>query len=412
MTQFTAAGYLSNAGRTEAEEKQAFEDNLAATKQLLGGTAQTTLTLVSDQITPTGSFHLVETQAAAATDNCAQILQTNLPDGSWLIVGVANATHVVTFKHAAGGAGQLTLVGGVDFVIDDLTTFLILQRKGTLWEERGREFGADKAAMRAFYAVAGLTQNTYTGRQEEAKGASIASAATLTLGVDGNFFHVTGSGGPITGISSAPSGTIIRLSFEDFSTLTHNGSALILCPPVTRVMVPAETIELISESPGVWRELRPYQGTLDSGAGGSHNASQAETALYTGLIVGKTLGVKRRLRWEADCTLAWRNNVADTLTIRMKYATTIATVTVADPGATSTGHPLRMTGWLSNLATGSQVGTVTIDGTLNPVIASARGALSIDSTVNQNFQITAQFTAIGSPTTPNLTVNHFTLELV
>src|SRR5438132_3437176 len=227
MTTFPAATYLSNAARTESEMKTAFEDFLAATKQLPGGVSLTTLTIVSDQVTPVGGLHRVDTEAAGATDNLAQILQTNLPDGSVLAISVANNARAVVAKHAAGGTGQLSLVGAADFTMTDITTWLLLRRNGTQWDEVGRWYGAAAAAHRIFYGTPGLGQNTFTGRQEWAKGANVASAATLSPGTDGNYFHVTGTT-TITAIASMPAGTALVLEFDGACQITHNATSLIL----------------------------------------------------------------------------------------------------------------------------------------------------------------------------------------
>jgi hypothetical protein len=416
MTQFTAANYLSNAGRTEAELKVAFEDNLAATKQLLGGAAQSTLTLVSDQITPTGAFHLVDTQAAAATDNLAQILQTNLPDGSWLILGIVSASRTVVFKHAAGGTGQLTMLGGVDVTVDNVTTFLSFQRRGTLWEERQRFYGNAVTAFKNFYQVAGLGQNTFTGRQEWHRGADLTAAGTLVLGTDGNYFHVLGAAAAITGISSAPAGTPIMLVFEDFATLTHNATNLVLTPAVSRVMVPGEPVIVVSDASGNWREISGVGGgvrVLYHGPGGTHNASQGETSIASYTIPAKTLGLIRRLRWTAHCSLAWRNNGADTLTLRLKYGGTLCSeVLVNDPTGTGSGV-LRVEAWISEAsATNAQFCVMTLDGQTSPLIQSSHSSQAVDAAVAQTFEVTAQFGALGSPAGVAMAVNHCILELV
>ena len=58
-----------------------------------------------------------------------------------------------------------------------------------------------------------------------AKGADIASAATLVLGTDGNMFDVTGATGPITAIT-VPAGMLFMLQFDSTPTLTHHATNL------------------------------------------------------------------------------------------------------------------------------------------------------------------------------------------
>jgi hypothetical protein len=73
-----------------------------------------------------------------------------------------------------------------------------------------------------------------TGVQQWDKGADVASAATLALGNDGNYFDVTGTTG-ITAITQAAvgaaavqAGTVVRLHFDGILTLTHHATDLIL----------------------------------------------------------------------------------------------------------------------------------------------------------------------------------------
>lgn len=141
MSQLPAAGYLNNASRTEGEMKTAFEDQLAGIKQIPGAptaVAAATLTIASGSVTPSGgagAIFLLDTEAAAATDDLTNIIQTNLPEPGLLLLGLANAARVVVAKHSAGGAGQISLRTGGDFVLGDVNHWLLLKRTGTLWEE-------------------------------------------------------------------------------------------------------------------------------------------------------------------------------------------------------------------------------------------------------------------------------------
>ncbi len=139
MAILPAAGYLSNAARKEGEAKQSLEDLVASVKQMPGsGVAETTLTMASGSITPPsggpGSF-TVDTEALASTGNLTNIVQTNLPDGSMLLIACANAARNVVVKHAAGGAGQIMLRSGADMTLSLTTSSLLLIRNGSLWTE-------------------------------------------------------------------------------------------------------------------------------------------------------------------------------------------------------------------------------------------------------------------------------------
>lgn len=67
--------------------------------------------------------------------------------------------------------------------------------------------------------------NTFSAQVRWAKGADIASAATLVLGTDGNYFDVTGTTGPITAITVA-AGTWFMLQFDSTPILTHHATNL------------------------------------------------------------------------------------------------------------------------------------------------------------------------------------------
>lgn len=135
-----AASYLSNAARTEGEEKTALEDQLKGIKQIPGaGASEQALTIAAGSITPaSGSSGViaVDTEAAAATDDLTNIAQTNVDDNSLLILRNANAARVVVVKNNAGGTGQISLKSGGDFVLADPDRhWLLVKRAGTLFKE-------------------------------------------------------------------------------------------------------------------------------------------------------------------------------------------------------------------------------------------------------------------------------------
>ncbi|MEM7122080.1 MAG: hypothetical protein AAF563_12425 [Pseudomonadota bacterium] len=97
----------------------------------------------------------------------------------------------------------------------------------------------DAATARTTLGAAGLTGNetiagnktfsgvtTHSGQSRLAKGANIASAATLVIGSDGNFFDVTGSTGPITAMT-VTAGTRFWLRFLSTPMINYNGTSLI-----------------------------------------------------------------------------------------------------------------------------------------------------------------------------------------
>lgn len=91
------------------------------------------------------------------------------------------------------------------------------------------------------------------------EGAAITSASTLTLGTDGNQFHVSGSTGPITAISGTqPEVTLI---FDSTPTLTHSGN-LILANSVDVVVFAGLVMKFMFEGSGVWRETGRAWGNI------------------------------------------------------------------------------------------------------------------------------------------------------
>lgn len=83
------------------------------------------------------------------------------------------------------------------------------------------------------------------------KGVAIASASTLTLGTDGDFFHVTGT---VTTTAISGSQNAVTLVADAAWPLTYSGNLLLL-GGVNRTLEIGSVITLINESAGVWREV-------------------------------------------------------------------------------------------------------------------------------------------------------------
>ncbi len=89
-----------------------------------------TATIASDAIAAVGNYMMLDTEAAAATDNLATI--NGGTTGQQLILQSASSARDITVKH---GTGNIYLAGGVDFVLDNLRCFLVLVNVGTEWRE-------------------------------------------------------------------------------------------------------------------------------------------------------------------------------------------------------------------------------------------------------------------------------------
>ena len=94
--------------------------------------------------------------------------------------------------------------------------------------------------------------NAFTKTQKWAKGADVASATSLTLGTDGNYFDVTGTT-TITSIATVGVGTVIKLHFDAALTLTHHSTDFIL-PDGTNITTAAgDEAEFVEYETGDWR---------------------------------------------------------------------------------------------------------------------------------------------------------------
>lgn len=87
-----------------------------------------------------------------------------------------------------------------------------------------------------------------------AKGVAIASAATLTLTDDGDYFDVTGTTA-VTAISARRAGARVTLQFSGALTLTHNATSLILQGSTNLTTAAGDVLTFVSEGSGNWREL-------------------------------------------------------------------------------------------------------------------------------------------------------------
>lgn len=117
-----------------------------------------TLTITAGSVTPTANYHFVDTEAAAATDDLDTIAVTNIPDGGIVVVRSVDAARVPTVKHATG---NLTLSGTEDFILDAPTKTIVLQRRGTDFEEITRSV-AGASGLESVQVFTTTGANTWT----------------------------------------------------------------------------------------------------------------------------------------------------------------------------------------------------------------------------------------------------------
>lgn len=105
-----------------------------------------------------------------------------------------------------------------------------------------------------------------------AKGADIASAATLTPGTDGNYFDVTGTT-TITAIATVGVGTEITLHFDGALTLTHHATDLILPGGANITTASGDEAKFIEYATGDWRcvSYTKASGAAITGGGDTWN---------------------------------------------------------------------------------------------------------------------------------------------
>lgn len=102
---------------------------------------------------------------------------------------------------------------------------------------------------------------TYYAQSQFEKGTDIASATTTNLAnASGSFVHVTGTT-TITGLGTAPAGTLRAVRFAGALTLTHNATSLILPGAANITTAANDTAIFVSEGSGNWRCLTYFRAS-------------------------------------------------------------------------------------------------------------------------------------------------------
>ena len=109
--------------------------NISTSGFLSGGTNGTSVTIASGAATATGSYHFIDTESAAASDDLDTV--NGGYTGSILVFRLANSSRIVTFKD---GTGNLSLKG--DFVPRTNADFIMLWKSGSTWFEIARSLNS------------------------------------------------------------------------------------------------------------------------------------------------------------------------------------------------------------------------------------------------------------------------------
>lgn len=231
MATFPAANHLTDSARTEGEGKADWEAWLAATKQIPGAAqAELAVTIAGGSLTPAGGGGVlaVETESLAATDDLANILTTNYPDGACLLLRNNNTARFVVVKNAATGSGQIHLDRNADYVLDDTEKWLLIQRRGTDWYEIVR--GPARLSM----PVVAKNANFTISREDCGKVfvctnsiiVSFAAAATLGNGFSCSIINGNAS---LTSIALDPNGSETIDGQTSLSLMPFGIGILIVC---------------------------------------------------------------------------------------------------------------------------------------------------------------------------------------
>lgn len=210
------------------------------------------------------------------------------------------------------------------------------------------QFQQDQLIIVAFNALTTFMewQNQNLKVAHWSRGADIASATTLTLGIDGNYFEITGTM-TITGIATFGIGTIVKLHFQDSLILTHNATTFSLPGGLDIRTQPGDELEFIEYATGNWRmtNFPPIAATVRDLSTVTVTNTTTETSIFSFSVPGGLLGTNRMLRVNILGTYRNSSAGAANLTIRLKYGAT----TVATNFQTSQNSPTVTTGYEFNL---------------------------------------------------------------
>lgn len=298
MSTLPTANYLTDNARTEGEVKASLEALLASTKQIPGaGQAEQAITIAGGSITPPGGVGclVIDTEASAASDDLANVVTTNYPEGCLLQMRNSNAARFVVVKHNATGAGQLLLSRNVDYVLDDTKKYILLQRRGTDWVEIWRS--PAPLAMPVVNKTA-----TFTIQKED----------------HGKVFSLTGAGGLTVNFAAAATlgsgfcvGIVNNHSLPNESTLEPNGSELVdargtlKLPRGRGVLLVCDGTQFFT----IGNRQTPRMALVFNAASifiNAHDADYIEVTSLTGnvtsLQVDADPGTRVRIRFKQDAT--------------------------------------------------------------------------------------------------------------
>ena len=117
----------------------------------------TTLTIISGAITVTQSYHLVDTEGGAATDDLGTI--NGGAAGDLVYLKAADGTHTVVLKH---GTGNIVTSDGGDCSLNDANKVVALLFDGANWHLMGTAICAVHSAKVGLGTDQSIPDSTYT----------------------------------------------------------------------------------------------------------------------------------------------------------------------------------------------------------------------------------------------------------
>ena len=100
-----------------------------------GFSASQALSLSDGRAEPHCFQHRLDTESGTSSDSCTHLETENIPDGCLLLLRQQDPGRTVTLSHGAGGAGQILLADGQDYVFADDADCILLTREGDDWIE-------------------------------------------------------------------------------------------------------------------------------------------------------------------------------------------------------------------------------------------------------------------------------------
>lgn len=186
MATLPTSGVLGGASITNSDFQTQIENLRDKLSQQPGTDTPAALTISGGSVTPatrdTGGVIVVDTEAAAASDDLTTIATTNVEDGAFLYVFGANASRVVTVKDSSGGTGQIVTTDSADFVLDALEKWILLRLDGTEWKEIARGFGTDNESRQGYHGIVPVLGNVLAPHQNLV--IQQASVSTVTITAD------------------------------------------------------------------------------------------------------------------------------------------------------------------------------------------------------------------------------------